>query len=240
MGEKEEKEQEKKETAGGGRKQRVKGQLVRSPSCLLSGFNKRSGSVASGGFTAKSIPDPQQQVVDACSICVHPPIISGVVCYFVWNRMCYLCLSARTNSLKTLCCFSKNASHAFQRKTNRQLWILQHLFCESLSSDCVCFFFWSSASLMHLISIPQSRPLQRSWTATWRNRNTCGRITHPTSWQRRLSMQQWQRCSHTALSAPSSVHTPRYSTLQQTHTCVCEVEIVVIVLVVPQCVVVSV
>lgn len=64
-----------------GEKRELNGKLVKSSSCLPSRFDKRSGSVASGAFPAKLIPDPQQRVVDACGIRVHQPIISGVVLF---------------------------------------------------------------------------------------------------------------------------------------------------------------
>lgn len=90
-------------------------------------------------------------------------------------------------------------------------------------------FFWSCTSLMHSMFFLQSCPPLYRWTATWRNRSTCGRTTHPTSWQRRPSMLQWQHSNHTVLSVHSSVPTQRYShTLQQKHICVSEVVMVVI------------
>lgn len=91
-----------------------------------------------------------------------------------------------------------------------------------------CFFY------------PQSCPPPCRWIATWRNRSTCGRITHPTSWQRRPSMLQWQHSNHTVLSVHSSVPTLRYSyTLQQRHICVSEVIMLVIVSAVPESVFVA-
>lgn len=93
------------------------------------------------------------------------------------------------------------------------------------SLHIVDVFFWSSTSLTHFIFFfyPQSCPPPCRWTATWRNRSTCGRITRPTSWQRRPSILQWQQSHHTVLSVYSSVPTQRYShTLQLKHICVCE------------------
>lgn len=95
-------------------------------------------------------------------------------------------------------------------------------------------------SLMHFIFYPQSCPPPCRWKVIWRNRSTCGKTSHPTSWQKKPSMLQWQHSNHTVLSVHSSVPTQRYSyTLQLKRVYVSEVVMVMRVVAVLRLVVVA-
>lgn len=150
-------------------------------------------------------------------------------CCFVWNRVCYFGLLARAPSLKR---------QQQNNKKKKILVPLPICFTSILYRTEIIASEWHSAALRHLdwrrlsqsqlaasyggcstnavflkrsfITFTQSRHHWYRWRATWRSKSICGRITLPTSWQRKFSTLRWQLSRPTAPSAPSSVPSLRY------------------------------
>lgn len=144
--------------------------------------------------------------------------------------MLYLFLGKGPLIKKDPCAFPKMLHMHFRVKSLPMRIPPTSLLCASLTSDC-CYVFEQHFFnvFIYLFFYPQSCPPPCRWKATWRNRSTCGRISHPTSWQRRPSMLQWQHSNRTVRSVRSSVLMQRYShKLQHTHIRFSELELVVI------------